>query len=245
MPETHDDEQGARREMNEPNRINRRRFLALTGGAVGATALACCGLTVLGTRQPAVEFNESSCEGEHGGENEMSDKILVAYASRCGSTGEVAEAIGQVLCDAGAAVDVRLAKNVTDVSPYRAVIVGSAIRMGRWLPEAVGFVETHREPLSRVPVAYFLSCMTLEDDTEEKRRTVAIYLDPVREIVQPVDVGLFAGAMDYDKLPFIFRLMMKTLGTPEGDFRDWEGIRAWADGLRPALLGASVGEGNV
>lgn len=224
--------------MSEQNRISRRRFLALTGGAVGATALACCGLTALGTRQPAVEFNESSC----GGENEMSDKILVAYASKCGSTGEVAEAIGQALCEAGAAVDVRLAQNVTDVSPYRAVIVGSAIRVGRWLPDAIKFVETHQEALSQVPVAYFLTCMTLEDDTEENRRTVAAYLDPVREIVQPVDVGLFAGSMDPSKLSFVFRLMMKAMGTPEGDYRDWEAIRAWADGLRPALLGVSIGE---
>jgi len=217
--------------MSEQNKISRRRFLALTGGAVGATALACGGLAVLGTRQPAVEFNESSC----GGESAMSDRILVAYASKCGSTGEMAEAIGQALCDAGAAADVRLVENVTDVSAYRAVVVGSAIRMGRWLPEAVQFVETHREKLSRVPVAYFLSCMTLEDDTEENRRTVAAYLDPVREIVQPVDVGLFAGVMDYGKLPFLFRLMMKGMGTPEGDFRDWEAIRAWAADLRPAL----------
>ena len=219
--------------MSEPNKINRRRFLALTGGAVGATALACCGLTVLGTRQPAVAFNESSC----GGDNEMGDKILVVYASKCGSTGEVAEAIGQALCEAGAAVDVRLVENVTDVSAYRAVIVGSAIRMGRWLPEAVQFVETHRETLSQMPVAYFLGCMTLakEGDAEENRRAVAAYLDPVREIVQPVDVGLFAGAMDYARLPFLFRLMMKAMGTPEGDFRDWEAIRAWAADLRPAL----------
>ena len=172
----------------------------------------------------------------------MSDKILVAYASKCGSTGEVAEAIGQALCEAGAAVDVRLAQNVTDVSPYRAVIVGSAIRVGRWLPDAIKFVETHQEALSQVPVAYFLTCMTLEDDTEENRRTVAAYLDPVREIVQPVDVGLFAGSMDPSKLSFVFRLMMKAMGTPEGDYRDWEAIRAWADGLRPALLGVSIGE---
>jgi len=113
--------------------------------------------------------------------------------------------------------------------------------MGRWLPEAVQFVGTHQETLSRIPVAYFLGCMTLEDDTEENRRTVAAYLDTVREIVQPVDVGIFAGAMDYAKLPFVFRLMMKVMGTPEGDYRDWEAIRAWADGLRPALLGASMG----
>ena len=168
----------------------------------------------------------------------MSDKILVAYASKCGSTGEVAEAIGRTLCDGGAAVDVRLVKDVTDVSDYRAVVVGSAICMGQWLPEAGKFVEAHRDVLSRVPVAYFTVCMTLQDDTEENRRTVAGYTDPVRGIVPPVDEGLFAGAMDHSKLPFVFRLLMKAMKVPEGDFRDWDGIRDWAASVRPLLLGA-------
>ncbi|MCK4451224.1 MAG: flavodoxin domain-containing protein [Anaerolineae bacterium] len=166
----------------------------------------------------------------------MENKVLVAYASRAGSTGEVAEAIGQVLCEAGAAVDVRLAKEVTDLSPYRAVVVGSGIRVGKWLPEAVEFVERHREALSRMPVAYFLVCLTLKENTEENRREVSAYLDPVCEMVQPVDVGLFAGAMDYSKLPFILRLMMKAMKSPEGDFRNWETIRAWADQVRARLV---------
>ena len=218
--------------MNEQTRITRRWFLMLAGGAVGASALCCGGLATLGLRQPAVEYIESSC----GKEENVGDKILVAYASRAGSTGEVAEAIGQVLCDGGAAVDVRLAKEVTDLSPYRAVVVGSGIRVGKWLPEAVEFVERHRELLSRMPVACFAVCLTLKEDTEENRREVAAYLDPVRDLVQPVDVGLFAGVMDYNKLPFIFRLMMKAMGSPEGDFRDWEAIRAWAGQVRAHLV---------
>ncbi len=218
--------------MNEQTRITRRRFLMLAGGAVGASALCCGGLATLGLRQPAIEYIESDC----GKEENVGDKILVAYASRAGSTGEVAEAIGKVLCDGGAAVDVRLAKEVTDLSPYRAVVVGSGIRVGKWLPEAVEFVERHREALSRMPVAYFAVCLTLKEDTEENRREVAAYLDPVREVVQPVDVGLFAGVMDYSKLPFIFRLMMKAMKSPEGDFRDWEAIRDWAGQVRARLV---------
>jgi menaquinone-dependent protoporphyrinogen oxidase len=166
----------------------------------------------------------------------MKDKILVAYASRAGSTGEVAETIGQMLCEAGAAVDVRLAKEVTDLSPYRAVVVGSGIRVGKWLPEAVEFVENHRETLNRIPIAYFLVCLTLKEDTEENRREVSAYLDPVCKIVQPVDTGLFAGAMDYSKLPFILRLTMKAMKSPKGDFRDWEVIRAWADRVHDRLI---------
>lgn len=219
--------------INEQTKITRRRFLKVAGGTVGAGALACVGLGILATRSPEVEFAESSC-----GEENMGDKILVAYASRAGSTGEVAEAIGEVLCDADAAVDVRLAKDVTDVSPYRAVVVGSAIYMGRWMSEAVKFVETHRDALSRVPVAYFTVCLTMKDDTEENRRTVAAYLDPVREVVQPVDVGLFAGRLDSSMLSFFYRLIIKMMKQPEGDYRNWEAIRAWAGELVP-LLGSA------
>jgi menaquinone-dependent protoporphyrinogen oxidase len=218
--------------VSTKGKINRRRFLALAGGTVGVTALACCGLMTLGAQPSEIEFVESNC----GGENDMSERILVAYASKCGSTGEVAEAIGEALCNGGAAVDVQLVKNVTDVSPYRAVVVGSAVRMGQWLPEATKFVETHRDALSQVPVAYFAVCMTLQEDTEENRREVAAYMAPVQEMVQPVNVGLFAGAMDYAKLSLPFRLIIKAMKVPEGDFRDWDSIRTWGTDLRPMLL---------
>jgi menaquinone-dependent protoporphyrinogen oxidase len=166
----------------------------------------------------------------------MPDKLLVAYATRHGSTAGVAKAIGEVLHEGDVEVDVRLAQDVSDLSPYRAVIVGSAIRMGRWLPEAVQFVEAHQEALSRLPMAYFLVCLTMCDDTEDSRRTVASYLDPVRSIVQPVDIGLFAGAVDYRKASLLLRLFMKLAKTPEGDFRRWDEIRAWAANLRQKLL---------
>ena len=164
-------------------------------------------------------------------------KILVAYATKAGSTAEVAAEIGRVIeSKSGHKVDVRPVGKAKEVSGYDAVIIGSAIRVGKWLPEATKFVEKHRDALSQVPVAYFTVCLTLSEDTEENRRKVAAYLDPVCEVVQPVDVGLFAGVMDYSKLPFILRLMMKKMGSPEGDFRDWEAIRAWAADLCPALL---------
>ena len=171
----------------------------------------------------------------------MGDKILVAYASRARSTGEVAKTIGEVLRDGGATVDVRPAKGLTDLSPYQAAVVGSAIRIGKWLPEATKFVKAHQEALSQVPVAYFTVCLTMKEDTEENRTTVTAYLDPLREqvpLVQPIRVGLFAGALDHSKLSFIARLISKAVGSPEGDFRNWEAIRAWAGELVP-LLGSA------
>jgi menaquinone-dependent protoporphyrinogen oxidase len=168
--------------------------------------------------------------------SDKSDKILVAYATKAGSTAEVAEAIGQELREAGAEVEVSQAKNVKHVSPYKAVIIGSAIRMGKWVSEATEFVEENRGALSQVPVAYFVVCMTMKDDTEENRHTVEAYLDPVRELVEPVDIGLFAGAMDYNKLSFGARTIAKAIKVSEDDWRDWEAIRAWARQVHGRLM---------
>jgi menaquinone-dependent protoporphyrinogen oxidase len=162
----------------------------------------------------------------------MNDRILVAYATRAGSTTEVAETIAKALRDGGAQVDVCPVKQAGDLSPYRAVVLGSPVRMGRWLPEAFAFLKTHQAELSRVPVAYFVTCVTLTSNTVENRRTVDAYLDPVRAILHPVSVGLFAGAIDGSKLSFLDRLMVKATKTPEGDFRKWDEIHLWGDSLQ-------------
>jgi len=158
----------------------------------------------------------------------MSDKILVAHATKAGSTAEVAEAVGEEVRNMGAEVDVRLAKDAKDLKQYSAVIVGSGIRMGQLSSDATKFVEKNQEALKQVPVAYFVVCLTMKEDTEENRSTVETYLDPVREMVEPVDTGLFAGVIDYSKLSFTARTMSKAMKVSEGDFRDWEAIRAWA-----------------
>jgi menaquinone-dependent protoporphyrinogen oxidase len=84
---------------------------------------------------PSVTLTESTY-----GEQNISKRILVTYASKCGSTGEVADAIGKTLTQTGARVEVLPLKKVTDLSGYQAVFVGSAIRVAKWLPEAVDFV---------------------------------------------------------------------------------------------------------
>jgi len=220
--------------MTEKTGLGRRSFLVLVGGTISALTLPYGRVIALESRQPAVKFHESGSEKDR----KMKNRILIAYGTRCGSTGGVAEAIGQVFSTAGAAVDVRLVKDVNDLGPYQAVIVGSAIRMGKWLPEAVDFVKTHQDRLSRVPVAYFTVCLGMKDDTPENRHKASGYLDPVRKQspqVKPADIGLFAGAVDYKKLSFAYSLILKAKGAPEGDFRNWEAIRNWAAGVRPAL----------
>lgn len=218
--------------------VTRREFIScsakISGAAVGTLALMT-GLPIPQTSEAAkVKFSESSC----GIDETKKFKVLVAYASRCGSTGEVAEAIGQPLCNNGVAVDVRLVENVKDLSSYQSVIVGSAIRRSKWLPEAVEFVEANRDFLKEVPVAYFLTCLALSKNTEETRRKASAYLDPVCKAVpevQPLSMGLFAGVLDYSKLSWGMRMVMKRkmdkVGVQEADYRDWNAIRTWASRL--------------
>jgi len=124
-----------------------------------------------------------------------------------------------------------LIRNDSDVSSYQGVVIGSAIYMGKWMSEAVDFVKENKDILSKVPVAYFLVGMTLARLTEENRAKALSYMDQILKAVpeiKPVGIGTFAGAMDYNNLSWINKKILKSKGTPEGDFRDWNGIRAWA-----------------
>ena len=164
-------------------------------------------------------------------------RILVAYATRKGTTAEVAAEVGWALGSAGGCVaDVRPIAGLDALAGYDAAVVGSAIRGSKWLPEAVNFVTEHEEDLVQMPVAYFAVCLTMREDTESTRAEVSACLDPVRDVVAPVDVGLFAGALDYSQFTFPMGLMMRTIKAPEGDFRDWTAIREWGAGLGRALV---------
>lgn len=163
-------------------------------------------------------------------------QILVTYATRAGSTAEVAACVAEELRAAGAQVETLSLKAMQDIHSYDAVIIGSAIRMGRWLPEAVEFVKTHRERLSQIPTAYFLVSGFLCEDTPEMRKTVLAYLAPVRALHEPTCIGLFAGKMDYRKLRWLDRTIAKGVKFAECDWRNWEAIRTWARQLSSMLV---------
>lgn len=155
-------------------------------------------------------------------------KVLVVYDSKAGSTAEVADFIAKTLKEEKLTVDLVHVNNTNSISGYNAVIVGSGVRAGRWFSGASGFIKKNKEDLSKLPVFYFQVCMTLKDDNEKTRKEVDKYMDPLRSIVKPVDTASFAGKMDYSKLGFIYRFVVKKMvKVPEGDFRNWEEIKNW------------------
>jgi len=204
--------------------LGRRRFLKVGGTAAGALVAGGAGVWATSPNVPMPEASYPGSAEAHG-------KVLVAYASKAGSTAEVAAFIARKLADTGLAVDLRRTRSVRSVDGYRAVVVGSAIRAGQWLGDATDFVKTHRDALAARKAAFFTLCMTLHEDTPASREKVAGYLKPVREVLNPDWIESFAGKMDYGRLAFGTRLVVKAMKVPEGDFRNWDAIGSWADRL--------------
>lgn len=165
----------------------------------------------------------------------MTEKLLVTYASYAGSTAEVAQRIGEILAQGGAKVDVLPATKVTDIDAYTGVVIGSPIHSGQLLPGMNDFVKQHNAALQHKQVAYFALALRVRDGLEDTRKSIEAILDPLRVHVKPVAVGVFAGKLAYNTLGAILRLQVQTKGLPEGDFRDWEAITAWATALREVM----------
>ncbi|MBN2393233.1 MAG: flavodoxin domain-containing protein [Anaerolineae bacterium] len=204
--------------------ISRRNFLKVTGIALGGTVLACSGLGFLATRQPEVELVQMQCKADI----PETEKTLIAYASKCGSTGEVAEAIAKVLCDLDADVDVRLAEEITSLDSYNRVIIGSAVRMGKWLPAATNFVKAQQERLAQLPTMIFSVHLSNLGDDEASLEARIAYTAPVHELITPQAEAFFAGKMDMTRLDFLSRMIIKAMKSQDEDLRDWDAIRAWA-----------------
>lgn len=171
----------------------------------------------------------------------MSQKILVTFASRTGSTAEVAETVAKTLAEKGMQVDLSPVQDVVDLTPYGAVVVGSAIQNRQWLPEAVQFVQKYQAELNRKPFAMFTLCMTLAmRDGEKYRPQVSDWLSSIRSLVPPFSEGLFAGVLDIRKIPSLsdrlkFRLSVLFRVWTEGDHRDWDAIHSWISDLYQQL----------
>ncbi|NDJ86186.1 MAG: flavodoxin [Chloroflexi bacterium] len=168
----------------------------------------------------------------------MKEKYLVTYASRYGSTAEIAQHIAGILAKQGWTVDTKPVSEVEDLEIYRGVLIGSAIYSGEWDQAAVEFIKAQQRLLEGLPLAIFMVGMRLRDQSEEMRSTVLAQFEVYQVMLKPLAIGLFAGALFYDKLSPIVRLQLKGKGLPEGDFRDWSAIERWAESL-PGLFAST------
>lgn len=170
----------------------------------------------------------------------MAASVLVAYATKYGSTREVAEAVGEVLRAKGITVEVRRVREVRSLDGYAAVVLGAPLYVGNLLGEARKFLDKHHVALERLAVAVFaLGPLSAGKELEEARPQLAAALEKAPWL-KPVAVELFVGSYDPAKLRFPYTLLATMKASPlygvgKRDERDWDAICAWAETLPAAL----------
>jgi menaquinone-dependent protoporphyrinogen oxidase len=152
-------------------------------------------------------------------------KVLVTAASKYGATAEIAWAIGDSLRDEDLDVTVAPIEEVTSLQTYDSIVAGSAVYAGHWLKSAREFVEANAAALEAVPVWLFSSGPVGDPPKPDEDPVDAA---PMVASTGAIDHRLFAGKIDKKKLNFGEKAIVMALRAPEGDFRDWEEIRAWA-----------------
>jgi menaquinone-dependent protoporphyrinogen oxidase len=170
----------------------------------------------------------------------MSESILVAYATRHGSTQEVAEAIAGTLCERGLEADIQPVRKVHRLAGYRAVVLGAPLYMFRWHKDALRFLSRHREALTQQPpegsrVAIFaLGPFTTGDEEEWCGSREQLDKELAKfPWLAPMALEIFGGKFDPTRLRFPYNLFMRQV--PASDLRDWAAIRAWANSLAAQL----------
>lgn len=156
----------------------------------------------------------------------MSERVLIAYGSKHGSTAETADAIGGMLREHGLEVDISEAARVKSLEGFDRVVLGGSIYMGRWHPDARGFVKRFADELSIIPVAIFaMGPQTSEpDDLAAAREELDANLRKLPDVgADPI--AIFGGVINPAKLHFPFSRM------PATDARDWQEIKAFADAV--------------
>jgi menaquinone-dependent protoporphyrinogen oxidase len=160
-------------------------------------------------------------------------RVLVAYASKNGSTSEIAHAIADTLRGAGLDVECRAAHDVKAVDGFDAVVLGSAVYMKRWMAEARHLFRKHRRELAELPFWIFSSgpCGEKPDPA---------WGEPPRLVKQAEDLGVrdhvvFGGRLPLEPSGFIEKAMVRDTPPEFADRRDWDQIRAWAEGIATVL----------
>lgn len=168
----------------------------------------------------------------------MEKTILVTYASKYGATREIAEKIGEGLSLAGLGVDVLPVTSVRQVDQYRAVIMGSAIYIGKWQKDAEVFLKENEARLAKRPVWLFSSGPSGEGNPLDlvDGALLPSNLKPIVERIKPKEVTIFHGNIDLGKINGMEKFAVKNVvKKPFGDYRDWNMIKNWTNQIAASL----------
>ena len=161
--------------------------------------------------------------------------ILVAYATKHGSTHEVADAVAVRLRERGLEAEVRSARGVATLAPYDGVVIGGALYMGRWHSDARRFLSHHRDELAVLPLAVFaMGPLTLKDEDVADSRKQLDHALAKEPRLEPVTVAIFGGVVNPAKQHFPFTHVAAS------DARDWDEIRSWADSVAALSMPAAA-----
>lgn len=166
----------------------------------------------------------------------MSSRVLVAYATRYGSTQEVAESVAAALRESALEADVQPARQVAGLAGYSAVVLGASLYLFRWHKDARRFLSRHRAALMERPVAVFALGPVHDPHDEAEWQDSRAQLDKALADypwLKPAAVAVLGGKYDPEKLRFPLKQLAGK--EPASDVRDWTAIRAWAVDLAPAL----------
>ncbi|HVQ59491.1 MAG TPA: flavodoxin domain-containing protein [Solirubrobacterales bacterium] len=163
-------------------------------------------------------------------------KVLVAYASKRGSTAEIATAVADTLRQAGLEVDCLESGDVADVSPYDGVVLGSAVYMKRWRGDAKHFLRKHSKQLAERPFWVFSSGPVGDPDQPEKPE----WMEPPKIVKTVEGLGardhvVFGGRLPTDPHGLIEKAMVSGVPAEFRDRRDWGQIRSWAKDIAAEL----------
>jgi menaquinone-dependent protoporphyrinogen oxidase len=167
------------------------------------------------------------------------DRVIVAYGSKYGATASIAEAIAATLIEQGFSVDVKPVGSVRTLDGYRAAVVGSAVYMARWRPDAVRFLTRQRAWLAAHDVWLFSSGPVGKDEegadaAETERWTKPANVQALGLEIGAKDHAVFGGLIDDDR-GMMRKMMSRNIPEDSRDRRDWDQIAAWATMIATAL----------
>jgi menaquinone-dependent protoporphyrinogen oxidase len=166
----------------------------------------------------------------------MSNSVIIGYATRYGSTQEVAEAVASILREYGFMADLKPLRKIRTLEKYNSVVLGAPLFMFHWHKDALHFLSKYRKSLMKKSIAVFALGPVQDPHNEKEWKDSRAQLD--KELskfpwFKPADIKIFGGKFDPAKLHSLMKLFAGKV--PPSDIRDWEAIRSWASDLASQL----------